>query len=211
MVRVHLGGPAFDDSSPAADPECLAATDTYVKLLLAKPGLGLGTAVRPRGLARAAPEAGPPARRTYTVRAVDHGTRTIAIDFVVHGDDGLAGPWAASAQPGDRLGHVLPRRRLRPERRPRRHARAARRRQRTARRRRRPGGHARRRHGRRPGRGGRARRRAGAPTPGRRRPAVAAPGRHRRRAGHAPGGSGPGADPSLQSGAGVRARRAGRR
>src|SRR5690606_20495502 len=41
--------------------------------------------------------------RTYTVRWVDRGARRIAIDFVVHGDTGLAAPWAAAAVPGDRL------------------------------------------------------------------------------------------------------------
>src|SRR3954465_11941916 len=39
--------------------------------------------------------------RTYTVREWD-GER-LTIDFVVHGDDGVAGPWAAAAQPGDTL------------------------------------------------------------------------------------------------------------
>jgi NADPH-dependent ferric siderophore reductase len=103
MVRVHLGGPAFDDFVAGADPESLAATDTYVKLLLAKPGLGLEPPYDLEALREALPKQDRPARRTYTVRAVDHVARTIAIDFVVHGDDGLAGPWAASAQPGDRL------------------------------------------------------------------------------------------------------------
>ena len=39
--------------------------------------------------------------RTYTVREWD-GER-LTIDFVVHGDEGVAGPWALSAQPGDGL------------------------------------------------------------------------------------------------------------
>jgi NADPH-dependent ferric siderophore reductase len=39
--------------------------------------------------------------RTYTVREWD-GER-LTIDFVVHGDEGVAGPWAATAQPGDTL------------------------------------------------------------------------------------------------------------
>jgi NADPH-dependent ferric siderophore reductase len=34
---------------------------------------------------------------------VDAAAQELAIDFVIHGDEGLAGPWAASAQPGDRL------------------------------------------------------------------------------------------------------------
>jgi len=108
MVRVHLGGPAFDDFVAGADPQSLAATDTYVKLLLAKPGLGLEPPYDLEALRETLPKQDRPARRTYTVRAVDHGTRTIAIDFVVHGVDGLAGPWAASAQPGDRLAMSFP-------------------------------------------------------------------------------------------------------
>lgn len=103
MVRVHLGGPAFDDFVGTADPDKLAATDKYVKLLLAKPSLGLEPPYDLEELRDTLPKQDRPARRTYTVRAVDHTARTIAVDFVVHGDDGLAGPWAAAAQPGDRL------------------------------------------------------------------------------------------------------------
>ncbi|MDN5895055.1 MAG: siderophore-interacting protein [Nocardioides sp.] len=39
--------------------------------------------------------------RTYTVRWAE--AERLAIDFVVHGDEGLAGPWAANAKPGDTL------------------------------------------------------------------------------------------------------------
>ena len=85
MVRVHLGGPAFDAFIDGAAPEKLAATDKYVKLNFA-----------PDPDAR-------PIRRTYTVRSIDTAARTIAIDFVVHGDVGLAGPWAEYAAPGDTL------------------------------------------------------------------------------------------------------------
>lgn len=103
MVRVHLGGPAFDDFVAAADPDRLDATDKYVKLLLAKPSLGLTPPYDLEELRETLPKQDRPARRTYTVRAVDHAAKTIAVDFVVHGDDGLAGPWAAAAQPGDLL------------------------------------------------------------------------------------------------------------
>ncbi|WP_144759031.1 siderophore-interacting protein [Curtobacterium sp. 9128] len=103
MVRVHLGGPAFDDFVAGADPERLAATDRYVKLLLAKPSLGLQPPYDLEALRETLPKADRPSRRTYTVRAVDTAARTIAIDFVVHGDEGLAGPWAAAAAPGDLL------------------------------------------------------------------------------------------------------------
>jgi len=103
MVRVHLGGPAFEDFVHAADPERLETTDKYVKLLLAKPSLGLQPPYDLEALRETLPKQDRPARRTYTVRAIDHDSRTIAIDFVVHGDEGLAGPWAAAAEPGDTL------------------------------------------------------------------------------------------------------------
>lgn len=103
MVRVHLGGPAFRDFVDGADPDRLAATDKYVKLLLAPPSSGLTPPYDLEALRETLPKHERPARRTYTVRSVDHAAGTIAIDFVVHGDQGLAGPWAAAAQPGDLL------------------------------------------------------------------------------------------------------------
>jgi NADPH-dependent ferric siderophore reductase len=44
-----------------------------------------------------------PRVRTYTVSAWDPERGQLTIDFVVHGDKGVAGPWAAAAQPGDLL------------------------------------------------------------------------------------------------------------
>jgi NADPH-dependent ferric siderophore reductase len=41
--------------------------------------------------------------RSYTVRAWDPEQRLLTLDFVVHGDRGTAGPWAARAKPGDTL------------------------------------------------------------------------------------------------------------
>jgi NADPH-dependent ferric siderophore reductase len=41
--------------------------------------------------------------RTYTVRAVRPDEREVDIDFVGHGDAGLASAWAAAAAPGDEL------------------------------------------------------------------------------------------------------------
>jgi len=41
--------------------------------------------------------------RTYTALDPVPDDGTLAIDFVVHGTDGIAGPWAAAAEPGDRI------------------------------------------------------------------------------------------------------------
>ncbi|MCT9820963.1 siderophore-interacting protein [Microbacterium sp. W1N] len=83
LVRITLGGDAF------AQFEDRPETDKYAKLKFATPD-------------------GHPVTRTYTVRRVDHDARTLQIDFVVHGDEGLAGPWAAAAQPGDRVSLMGP-------------------------------------------------------------------------------------------------------
>jgi NADPH-dependent ferric siderophore reductase len=50
-----------------------------------------------------APEDERPKVRTYTVREWDAEQGLLTIDFVVHGDEGIAGPWAAAAAPGDTL------------------------------------------------------------------------------------------------------------
>jgi NADPH-dependent ferric siderophore reductase len=41
--------------------------------------------------------------RTYTVSAWDPDRLRLTLDFLVHGDQGIAGPWAATARPGDTL------------------------------------------------------------------------------------------------------------
>lgn len=41
--------------------------------------------------------------RTYTVRAWDAEHRELTLDFVIHGDEGLAGPWATRVRPGETL------------------------------------------------------------------------------------------------------------
>ena len=101
LVRVHLGGDDFAAFIGHADPERLAKTDKYVKLLFAKPELGLTPPYDLDELRETLPLEDMPVRRTYTIRSVDPATDTLAIDFVVHGDEGIAGPWAAKAQPGD--------------------------------------------------------------------------------------------------------------
>lgn len=85
LVRVTLGGAGFAQFEDRPD------TDKYVKLRFTPPEPGAH-----------------PVTRTYTVRRVDAAAQTLDIDFVVHGDEGLAGPWAATAEPGARLSLMGP-------------------------------------------------------------------------------------------------------
>ncbi|GLY69994.1 siderophore-interacting protein [Amycolatopsis taiwanensis] len=78
-------------------------TDAYVKVLFPVPGV---TYPEPFDLAviRAElPREQWPRMRSYTVRNYDPPTGELTLDFVHHGDEGLAGPWAAAAKPGDEL------------------------------------------------------------------------------------------------------------
>ncbi|WP_278264216.1 siderophore-interacting protein [Nocardia sp. AG03] len=78
-------------------------TDAYVKLIFPVPGV---TYPEPFDLDTVRATLGPesqPILRTYTVRSFDPATGEIAIDFVVHGDDGVAGPWARDVEAGERF------------------------------------------------------------------------------------------------------------
>ncbi|OLF16249.1 siderophore-interacting protein [Actinophytocola xanthii] len=79
MTRVVLGGPGLDGFGAGE------YTDHYVKLLF--PG---DDPERPR-------------MRTYTVRRWDAQAGELWLDVLVHGDAGVAGPWAAQAKPGDTI------------------------------------------------------------------------------------------------------------
>jgi NADPH-dependent ferric siderophore reductase len=78
-------------------------TDRYVKLIFPKPGVVYPEPLDPRALRGKIPPEDMPIVRTYTALYPDVDAGTLAIDFVVHGDEGVAGPWAATAQPGDTL------------------------------------------------------------------------------------------------------------
>lgn len=78
-------------------------TDRYVKLVFPKPGVVYPEPLDFRALRGVFPPEDMPVVRTYTALFPDLSAGTLAIDFVVHGDHGVAGPWAASARSGDRL------------------------------------------------------------------------------------------------------------
>lgn len=102
LVRVVLGG---DDL--AALPE-LTFTDHYVKLLFPPAGADYAWPFDPDEIRAGRPAEQWPVTRTYTIRWFDRDSGELAIDFVVHGDEGLAGPWAANARPGDGIGFFGP-------------------------------------------------------------------------------------------------------
>jgi NADPH-dependent ferric siderophore reductase len=97
MVRVVLGGEALEDF-PAGE-----FTDHYVKLQLPAPGADYGSDFDLAEIQAAYPRELWPKTRTYSVSDWDATTGRLTIDFVVHGDRGVAGPWAARARPGDVL------------------------------------------------------------------------------------------------------------
>lgn len=56
-----------------------------------------------------------PTMRTYTVRRYDEHAGELDVDFVMHGEHGVASRWAGQAKPGDRVGVMGPGGRTCPE------------------------------------------------------------------------------------------------
>ncbi|MFD4691370.1 siderophore-interacting protein [Streptomyces sp. NBC_00683] len=102
MVRVVLGGDGL------AGFELAGFADHYVKLCFAPEGADYAHPFDMARIREEYPRAQWPTTRTYTVRSWDPAARELAIDFVVHGDEGLAGPWASRAQPGDQVTFLGP-------------------------------------------------------------------------------------------------------
>jgi NADPH-dependent ferric siderophore reductase len=96
ITRVVLGGGGFDTFKPND------FTDAYVKIVFVPHGVDVGALPQPLTLDsfNELPVDNRPTVRTYTVRSVDSERRELTIDFVVHGDHGVAGPWAQAATPG---------------------------------------------------------------------------------------------------------------
>ncbi|WP_329569153.1 siderophore-interacting protein [Kitasatospora sp. NBC_01266] len=102
MVRLVLGGAGLDGF------DATEFTDHYIKVLFAPEGVSYP---EPFDIARIREEFAReqwPVTRTYTVRTWDPALRELTVDFVVHGDEGLAGPWAARARPGETVRFLGP-------------------------------------------------------------------------------------------------------
>jgi NADPH-dependent ferric siderophore reductase len=80
LLRIVFGGGDLAEFAPEE------FSDSYVKLKLPEPGGDPGAPLR---------------TRTYTVRDWDPARRRLSVDFVLHGDAGVAGPWAERAAVGD--------------------------------------------------------------------------------------------------------------
>ncbi|HEX3590499.1 MAG TPA: siderophore-interacting protein [Pseudonocardiaceae bacterium] len=93
MIRVVLRGPFVDNGF----------TDKYVKLMFLRPDVEYPEPIDLDEIRRDFLREQWPTTRTYTVRWADAATGEFAIDFVTHGDEGIAAPWAAAAQPGDEV------------------------------------------------------------------------------------------------------------
>ena len=96
IIRVVLGGSGFDTFVPND------FTDAYVKVVFVKGTVDVCARPQPLTLDsfNELPVEHRPLVRTFTVRSVDTKRRELAIEFVVHGDHGVAGPWALAATPG---------------------------------------------------------------------------------------------------------------
>ncbi|BBY07892.1 siderophore-interacting protein [Mycobacterium noviomagense] len=96
MVRVVLGGNGFDTFVPSQ------FGDSYVKMVFVPDDVDVAELPRPLTLDSfgGLPAEKQPVIRTMTVRRADPAARELTIDIVVHGEHGVAGPWAEAAQPG---------------------------------------------------------------------------------------------------------------
>lgn len=97
MIRIVAGGEGLGAFEPNE------FTDAYVKVLFPVPGINYPEPFDMGTIRAEFPREQWPSMRSYTVRYYDQAAGELALDFVHHGDTGLAGPWAANAKPGDEL------------------------------------------------------------------------------------------------------------
>ncbi|WP_285555852.1 siderophore-interacting protein [Actinoplanes regularis] len=95
MVRVVVGGEAI------ARIDAGRFTDHYIKVIFPPAGVDYPEPFDMGTIRETMPHESWPVVRTYTVRKWLPEVSEMWVDFVVHGDAGIAGPWAARAKPGD--------------------------------------------------------------------------------------------------------------
>ncbi|MET9613788.1 siderophore-interacting protein [Kitasatospora indigofera] len=102
MQRVVLGGEGLAAFTAGT------CTDHYVKILFGADGVTYPEPFDLERIREDLPREQWPVTRTYTVRAWNPELLELTLDFVVHGDEGLAGPWAVRARPGDTVRFMGP-------------------------------------------------------------------------------------------------------
>ncbi|GIJ09132.1 siderophore-interacting protein [Micromonospora andamanensis] len=102
VVRLVLGGEELA-SLPVGE-----FTDHYIKVVFPVAGVDLPRPVDLAAIRRDLPREQWPRLRAYTVRDWDAAAGELTVDVVHHGDEGLAGPWAAALRPGDEVLFVGP-------------------------------------------------------------------------------------------------------
>jgi NADPH-dependent ferric siderophore reductase len=97
MVRVEFGGVGLEGFSAGE------FTDHYVKIQFPPADADYAAPFDQEEIRATRPREQWPRTRTYSVRRWDAERVRLTVDFVVHGDEGVAGPWARQATPGDLL------------------------------------------------------------------------------------------------------------
>jgi len=97
MVRIVLGGEGLREFRAGK------FTDHYIKMHFPLPGVEYADPTDIAAIRSHLPWEQWPRMRTYTVRSWDAEVAELTVDFVHHGTTGLAGPWAATANPGDEV------------------------------------------------------------------------------------------------------------
>lgn len=101
LVRLSLNAPAFVGKD-------LEFTDHYLKLLFVPEGADYSWPFNVEQVREQQPRDKQPVTRTYTLINLDSSTGDFDVDFVTHGDAGLAGPWARVAEVGEKIGFFGP-------------------------------------------------------------------------------------------------------
>ncbi|MFP7365608.1 siderophore-interacting protein [Corynebacterium callunae] len=95
-----------------ASPEMIGVelpfSDHYIKLFFIPEAADYSWPFDLATIRETVPREKHPVTRTYTLRTFDSASGEFEVDFVAHGDTGLAGPWAQRAQIGDQLGFAGP-------------------------------------------------------------------------------------------------------
>lgn len=108
MVRISFSGPGLDDFTTWPDQQLKLCFPRPGQTVPRMPDQDAADEMRWYQAYLAMPEPERPVMRSFTVRAYHPSSKTIDIDFVLHGDTGPATRWAQSAKPGDTLGRYGP-------------------------------------------------------------------------------------------------------